>query len=210
MSFKKIPSSLAVAGLPAPHYGSHLSNFDNKYPDRNKDFFNRIEHLVNLFLELNVAKCPRYVFLCGCPGSGKTHFMVGLYRAMIEKLGFSQGDGALFVGFKDLAEEIIATFQQNLPIRTVLAGYTQSQYLFVDDFTASERIFKENSLEFITFRDILLDRYERTNTLITSSNLNAEDLVSELDRMYGGYLTSRLADSIIIQFPEVDFRKGVK
>lgn len=205
--FTNIPSSFTVAGIPAPHYGSYLGNFNNSYPQRYTEFYSSLEKLTAIFLEAEVAKCPRYIFFCGTPGSGKTHFMVGLYRAMVEKLGYSQGDGAFFMPFVSLAFEIINTFQQHLPIRSSMVGFTQARWLFLDDFTASERVFKEGSLEFICFRDILLDRYEKSHTLITSSNLNAEDLVPELDRMYGGYITSRLSESLIIQFPPVDLRK---
>lgn len=207
MSFKQIPTSLAIAGIPAPHYNSHLNNFENNYASKSKDFFPRVEHLVHTFLNLDIKACPRYVFLCGCPGSGKSHFMVGLYRAMIAKVGYAQGDGALYIPFMELAKEIIGGFSDKIFIREALTGYSQSRYLFIDDFTASERIFKEGSMEFTILRDIIIERYEKSNTLVASSNLNAEDVLGELDRMYGGYITSRLSESVILQFPDIDLRK---
>jgi len=210
VDFKTISTSQAIAGIPVAHYNSHLSNFENYYKDKSKDLFKKLENVASTLLDLNIKKCPRYVFLCGVAGSGKSHFMVGLYRAMVAKLGYGQGDGALFIPFMDLAKEIIVSFADKIFTREALSGYLQSSYLFVDDFTASERVFKEGSLEFQIFRDILIDRYESELTLVTSSNLNAEDLLSELDRMFGGYVTSRLSASILVQFPDIDLRKVVK
>jgi DNA replication protein DnaC len=205
--FKQIKSSFGIAGIPSAHYGSHLYNFDNKYDSIQKTFFGKLVKLTNQMLECNITKCPRYVFLCGCPGCGKTHYMVGLYRAMVQNLGYSQGDGALFIGFSSLASEMIKSFEDLGGMRAQLGGYVQSRWLFLDDFSASERVFKEGSMEFNLFRDILIDRYETNTTLVTSSNLNSEDLISELDRLFGGYVVSRMADSSVIQFPEFDFRK---
>ena len=207
LQFKEIPSSLVLSGIPPIHFNSHLSNFDNKYDKLQKGFFAKLLALTEKMLTLNVSASPKYVFLCGTPGSGKTHFMVGLYRAMIQKLGYSQGDGSLFVSYSVLATEMINAMQENTPLRIVLSGYLQSKWLFLDDITASDRVFKENSLEFQTLRDVLLDRYERNLCLIASSNLNSDDLIPEIDRLFGNYVSSRLSNSVIVQFPAVDFRQ---
>lgn len=204
-NFSKIESSPTVFGIPVCHYKSHLSSFEDKYSD--KFIFEKLEQVVEVVLSADIANCPRYIVLCGSPGSGKTHFMVGLYRALVQKLGFLQGEGAFFTTFTYLAEEIISLFSQSIPLRTSLATYEQAKWLFVDDFTATERIFKQDSLEFNIFRDILIDRHETNSTLITSCNLSAIDFLSEMDRLFGNYITSRLNGGKIVQFPNVDFRK---
>ena len=203
--FEEIPSSFSVAGIPAVHYGSHLNNFKNQYPD--KLFYDNLRKLTGEYLSLDYAQMPRYVFLCGSPGSGKSHYLVGLYRAMIQKIGYLGGDGATFSTYPDLATEMISLFKEDIPLRIGMTPYLQSRWLFLDDCTSSERILKENSLEHTMLRDILVDRYDKGYCLLISSNLNAEDLMADLNRLCGGYIMSRMNDSKIIQFPNVDFRK---
>jgi DNA replication protein DnaC len=206
-SFKKIESSYVLSGIPVTYKDSHLYNFENKYDKKYAAFWNSLVQTATLMLA-EPAKFPKFVFLCGTPGNGKTHYLIGLYRALVHQMGYSQGDGASFYTFASLAQEIIAGFAENIPIRTAMATYTQARYLFIDDFTASERILKANSLESTIFRDIVLDRYDKGYHLITSSNFNSIELMSELDKLFGDYVTSRLANSKVIQFPEkVDFRK---
>lgn len=205
--FKDIQSSNIVTGLPAYHYQSTLHNFEDEYSHRDKKFYESLKSVTDKLLDIDSQDNPRYVFLCGVPGSGKTHFMVGLYKALVAKLGYIQGEGTMFTTFAGLSQEIIGMFSDNIPLRTSLQGYTQARWLFLDDFTSSERVLKENSLEYNMFRDILIDRYETKRTLITSSNLSSVDLVPELDRLFGNYISSRLSDSKIIQFPEVDMRR---
>jgi len=152
-------------------------------------------------------KFPQFVFLLGQPGNGKTHFLVGLYRALIYQLGYSHGDGAVFYTFGSLNAEIISGFKDNVPIRSAMSGITTARWIFLDDFTASERILKANSLEQTILRDLFLDRYDSGKFLITTSNFTSVELLAEMDRMFGDYIVSRLHASKIIQFPSVDLRK---
>jgi len=207
--FSTIESSPIISGIPAYHTNSHLHNFVNKYKEKDKqnEFLPQLEAVVQTMLELDLKKSPRYVVLCGHVGSGKTHFLVGLYRALSQKIGYTQGDGAFFTTFAYLAEEIIGMFAQDIPLRTALATYVQPRWLFIDDFTSSERIFKQNSLEFNVFRDILIDRFENNFVLVTTCNLAAINFMEAMDKLFGSYITSRLSASSVIEFPEVDLRK---
>lgn len=204
-SLASVPSSFSIAGIPRVHHGSHLSNFENKYPAG--QFYSNMEKLVQEFLTLDYVSLPRYIFLCGSPGSGKSHFLVGLYRAMIHKIGYLGGDGATFSTYPHLAQEMISLFKERIPLRLGMQGYLQSKWLFLDDCTSSERILKEDSLEHNMLRDIMIDRYDKQYCLVISSNMMAEDLMSEMNRLMGGYIMSRANDSKVIQFPSVDFRK---
>jgi len=210
MDFKTIPTSPVSAGIPLVHQSSHLSNFEDLYKSKDKHFFKRIEDLTDKLLSIDFEKTPKYIFLTGQPGSGKSHLMVAWYRALVAKVGYSQGDGALFTTFSSLAAEIIGAFQQNLPIRSSLVGYTQARWLFLDDVTSSERLMKDGSLEHNIFRDIIVDRYEKNYCLVASSNFTASDFLSEMDRLFGDYIVSRLSEAQIIQFPNLDLRKTRK
>ena len=207
-NFKDIPASELSSGIPNSHLGCQLSSFQNKYKD--SAFFMSLLALTNLLLDMNLETSPRYVLLCGSPGCGKTHYMVGLFRSMVAKLGYCQGDGPLFIPFSVLASEMIGMFKEKVPLRVGLGEYEEARWLFIDDFTSSERVLKEGSLEYITFRDLLIDRYDKNYTLITSCNFHSSEVLTELDRLFGGYVTSRLSQSKIIQFPDVDLRKVQK
>src|SRR3989304_4974232 len=112
--FKHIETSFVNSGIPAYHTNSFLSNFDHKYKniDKQDKFYNSLIELTESVLS-NEKQLPKYIFLCGTPGSGKTHFMVGLYRALIHNIGYVQGDGALFITFANMAQEIISLFKDN-------------------------------------------------------------------------------------------------
>ena len=205
MGFKKIESSFILNGIPAIHANSHLHNFENKY-EKQHGFYKILIDTADLLLK-TPSKFPQFVFLCGTPGNGKSHYLIGLYRALVHQIGYAQGDGASYYPFTGLAQEIIAGFKDNIPIRTAMSAYTQPKYMFLDDFTASERIMKVDSLEFTVFRDIILDRYDKGHHLIASSNFGSIELLSEIDKLFGSYVTSRLANSKIIQFPNIDLRR---
>lgn len=205
MDFKKIETSYVITGIPTTHKDSHLTNFEDKYT-KTTGFYNNLVTLADQLLNKK-DKFPKFVFLCGNPGSGKTHYLVGLYRALIHQIGYAQGDGASYYTFTSLAQDIIGGFKDNIPTRTAMAVYTQPKYMFLDDFTASERLLKVDSLEFTIFRDVILDRYDKGYHLIATSNFGSVELLSEIDKLFGGYITSRLANSKIIQFPQIDLRK---
>ena len=208
LSFKDIETSNTISGIPPYHYDSHLHNFENRYKHKDTSglFFKSLYDLTVKILDFKSTS--NYVFLCGSPGCGKTHYMVGLYRALVAKLGYSQGEGTLFTTFSGLSAEIISLFKEDMPLRVGIQGYVQSKWLFLDDFTASERVLKENSLEFNMLRDILLDRYEKGYMAILSCNMRSVELMQEVDKLFGAYVTSRVSsNSDILQFPALDFRE---
>jgi len=104
--FKHIQSSSIISGLPAYHHSSDLHNFGDKYSHRDKKFYESLKVVVDSLLDIENQNASRYIFLCGIPGCGKTHFMVGLYKALVAKLGYIQGDGAFFTTFANLSQEI--------------------------------------------------------------------------------------------------------
>ena len=203
-SFKKIESSIVLSGIPAIHKDSHLHNFENKYTKATTFWRNLVQTAEMLLNE--PAKFPQFVFLCGKPGNGKTHYLVGLYRALVHQIGYSLGDGASFHTFASLAQEIIAGFKDNIPIRTAMASYTQAKYMFIDDFTATTRISKIDSLEYTIFKDLILDRYDKGYHLLVSCNLSSVDLLPDITKLFGEHISSRIASAKVIQFPLVDFR----
>ena len=205
--FKGIPSSLFTFEVPKIHHDSHLHNFKDMYREDNPEFWKDLDSLSKNLLSMGAKKVPKFIFLCGCPGSGKTHIVVGLYRAMVEKIGFAHGGGALFVTFPDMVADIISGFADDIPTRDALAEYTKNRWLFIDDFTASEKVFKQDSLEYQLFRDIILNRWDSDSVLVTSTNLVDPVLMKKLEEVFGDHLVSRLSDNTTLVFPYEDIRK---
>jgi DNA replication protein DnaC len=207
MKFSDLPSSLYTWNIPRQHWGTHLSNFENRYDRYDEKLYPKLESIAENLLTFNMDKNPRFVFVCGAPGNGKTHFLVGLYRALIASKGYAAGDGVMYIEFREMISEIIAGFDEKIPIRTALSAWTRPRIIIMDDVTSNERIFKEGSLEQTILRDLLIERYESKGVLVLSSNLTWKDLQHEFDRIFGDYVSSRMSDSIVVEFPRVDFRR---
>lgn len=205
--FKNLPSSLFTFDIPKSHQYSHLHNFENLYKESTDEFWKDLGDITKKLLDMDSLKTPKFVFLCGTPGSGKTHIAVGLYRAMVEKIGFASGGGVLFKPFMSMVADIISGFSENIPTRDALALYTKNKWLFLDDFSSSEKVFIKDSFEYQLFRDIALNRWDSGGTLITSTNLEADALNRQFHGVFGEYVMSRLSDSFVINFPDQDLRK---
>ena len=205
--FRAIPSNDWDMDIPPAHYGSHLYNFGNPYTEDNDEFWIKVRELTEIMLLLDISKCPRLVALCGQPGSGKSHLEVGLYRAMLHKTVFAGGGGVFFSPFMTMVTDIISGFGDKVYIREALSEYTKNKWLFLDDFSATEKVFKKDSMENQIIRDLLIERWDTGQTLVTSTNLDAETLLKDIEEMFGEHIGSRVSDSIIIQFPDDDLRK---
>jgi DNA replication protein DnaC len=154
----------------------------------------------------------RFVFLCGTPGNGKTHFLVGLYRAKVAKdLGVIGTDHSLYVQFPSLIIEIMDGFKDTHSTRIGLLHYLSVKYLFIDDISKGERVLEPNKMESQVFRDMLLDRFENQRFLIATSNYSSTELKRMVKGVFGEYVSSRIESSgIYIDFPKKDFRKEDK
>jgi DNA replication protein DnaC len=190
-------------GIPKAHYNNSLENFENYYT---KEFYEDLEKIALQVIEEKFKH--NYLILCGSPGSGKTHFLVGVYKAITGKLGYLHGDGALFICFGDMMREIIERFGKEAhSMRELIVEYWSAHYLFLDDITSTERVFKQDSMEFQCFRDTLINRWDENKILLFTSNFNHEDLIKFVTTSYGTYVASRVVSSAkIIEFPRKDFR----
>jgi DNA replication protein DnaC len=208
--FKTINSSLWDSNIPKAHDQSHLYNFKNPYTKVEDKFWVTLRETTETLLSMDIKKCPRYIFLCGRAGSGKSHYEVGLYRAMLDKLKLADGGGVSFEAFSVAIHRILETFSgaplYEWDMRTP-EFYKKQNWLFLDDFTASEKVTDRNSYDYKFFREILLDRWNSERTLITSTNIEGEILLKSLTKLFDDYVVSRLSDSVIIQFPDQDLRQ---
>ena len=207
LDFKEIQSSPYTFNISRQHWGSHLYNFENRYDRYDAKLFAKLELIVDKLLSFDPEVCPRYVFLCGVPGNGKTHFMVGLYRALVKKKGYAGGNGATFIEFRELIADMIQGFDSKIPIRTALSAWTKPRVLLIDDITSGERLLKEGSMEQTVLRDIFIERYETKGTLVVSTNMLWPELNQFISTNLGEYVSSRTTDSIVAQFPKIDFRR---
>jgi len=201
LNYEGIP---ILTGVQPDHHRSFLTNFENRYDG------NLIEKLDCIAGDIiNDTLDSRYIFLCGTPGSGKTHFLVGLFRAKaLKDDGVIGTECSLYIQFPSLITEIIEGFRETPSTRLGLAKYLTIKYLFIDDISKGERVLDKDKMESQVFRDMLLDRFENKKYLIATSNYSSTELKRMIRSVFGDYVISRVASSgIFIDFPKTDFRK---
>ena len=203
---KGIPSSACEFNIPRAHYDSHLNNFRDVYEDDNVPFWEQIGAITHRLLETKTGRNPRNIFLCGPAGCGKTHISVGLYRAMVQRIGFTHGGGVIFSTFADMIADIRDGFDQKINSSEGIARYTRNRVIFLDDITSTERMTIKDSLDHQVMRDIFINRWDSAKILVASTNVEAEFLLEEMRNIFTGHVVSRLVGSIIIQFPDQDLR----
>lgn len=191
-------------GVQQDHWDSALQNFENRYSDA---FYKQLEELAEKIVKGTLEQ--RYVFLTGKPGSGKTHLLVGLFRAKAYADEGVLGAGhSLYLPFTVLVNEIISGFSETHSARMGLAQYLPVKYLFVDDISRGERVVNPDKMESQLLHDLLLDRFENHKYLICSSNFTPKKLRRMIGTVWGEYTLSRVnANSVFVEFPEKDFRE---
>lgn len=194
-----------LTGIQPDHYRSLLMSFENRYEGDTYDILTGIAKRV---LEDTLDK--RFIFLCGTPGCGKTHFLVGLFRARVLKdSGVMGGEYSLYIQFPALITEIIDSFSDTPSTRVSLIKYFAIKYLFIDDISKGERVLDSEKIEGQVFREILLDRYESNKFLVATSNYTATEMKRMVRSVHGDYVLSRLeSSSIFVEFPKGDFRRS--
>jgi len=193
-----------LTGVQPDHHGSYLNNFEDRYGG---NLFEKLDCIAGDII--NDIFNKRYVFLCGTPGNGKTHFLVGLFRAKVLKdEGVIGTECSLYIQFPSLITEIIEGFKETPSTRLGLAKYLTIKYLFIDDISKGERVLDKDKMESQVFRDMLLDRFENKKFLVATSNYSSTELKRMIRSVFGDYVISRVDSSgIFIDFPRTDFRK---
>lgn len=202
MNFESVP---VLTGVQPDHYDSHLHNFEARYDEKLfQKLLTAADQIINDKFE------QRYLFLCGSPGSGKTHFLVGLFRARVAKdKGVMGSNFAVYIQFLSLITEIIEGFQQTHSTRIGLLPYLTPRFLFMDDISKSEKIVDPVKMEFQVLKDILLDRFENKRVLVSTTNFSSSELKRMIRSAFGEYVASRIESTgDFIDFPKQDFRRS--
>ena len=200
----KYPGLLVLTGIQKDHARSLLGNFDDRYAP---EFYKTLMDLVALVIEDKFEK--KFLFLTGNPGSGKTHFLVGLFRSKVmSDQGVMGADHSLYLPFATMITEIISSFKDTPSTRTSLAKYLGVKWLFIDDISRGERTIDPDRIEGQCFRDILLDRFENNKFLVCTSNYSKKELLRMISGVFGAYVHSRVVSaSVFIEFNTKDFRR---
>jgi DNA replication protein DnaC len=207
MELKDIPSTFHVSNISRQHWQSHLSNFENRYDSYNPAFYKKVTELTNTILDMSMDKLPRYIMVVGRPGCGKTHWMVGMFRALVKKIGYADANGASYIEYREMISEIIGGFAERVALRVQLEAWLRPSIMFLDDVSAGRRTFEDGKIEQTLLQEIIINRYEYKKTLVMSMNVEKADLIANFNRLFGEYISSRLSDVLVLEFPRIDFRK---
>jgi DNA replication protein DnaC len=134
------------------------------------------------------------LFLTGTPGSGKTHFMICLLRALVE-----QGQEWLFfIKSGDLDRELLYAIQDKQE-KFCLEKYQEARFLFIDDLGVEKHTDRMRE-QYYSLIDARVSDYLPT---IYTSNLT----IKEIGNALGERISSRLEDAYNVKFPNEDLRK---
>jgi DNA replication protein DnaC len=199
-----LPGLRIITGIQPDHYQSLLENFDQRYDE---SFYQELTKVAQDIIEDKLDK--RFVFLTGPPGSGKTHFLVGLFRSKVmQDKGVMGAEHSIYLPFSNMITEIISGLVDTHSTRVGLARYLTAKCLFIDDISRGERVIDPDKIEGQCFRDILLDRFENKRMLICTSNYTKQELLRMTKSVFGDYVASRVeSSSVFLQFKSKDWRK---
>jgi DNA replication protein DnaC len=166
-----IPTSDAVHGIPRSHYGAHLLNFDFR-GDRD------LKRLACRFLDGERF----WLYLHGRTGTGKTHFAVGLHRAIVASLGFEGADSSSFTTWSDLVYDVRRSFDRK-NYEQVVDAYLECDALIIDDLTGHMQDFQSRLVE-----EIVRRRHANDRRLVITSNEPYERFLG----LFGEHEVSRI------------------
>ena len=202
-----IKSLKVLSNIQRDHWESTLETFENRYED---GLYKQLTEVAKAIIADTLGR--QFVFLTGAPGSGKTHMLVGLFRAkVLADEGVMGTEHSLYMPFANMITEIIEGLQETHSTRMGLAKYLPVRYLFIDDISRGERVINPEKIEGQVFREVLLDRFENRKYVVCTSNYTPVELRRMIKAVFGSYVLSRVeSSSIFIEFPNKDFRKKDK
>ena len=120
------------------------------------------------------------ILLTGTPGTGKTHLVVSIHRAVLKK-----GIASVFINMSNLVNELLQSFKSGEESLTYMAAL-EKRLVIIDDLGA-ERL-RDWVQEYI-YR-LINERYEKMLPLVVTTNCG----IKELDERIGGPAVDRLAE----------------
>lgn len=153
MDTMDIPTCDVVNGIPSSHYDKHLSNYDFR---GNK----QLKVLTCKFLA--GERC--WLYLHGRTGTGKTHYAVGVHRAIVAACGFEGADSSTFCTWADLIHDIRDSFERK-NYDQLVDVYLECDTLIIDDLTGHLTDFQVRFLE-----EVVRRRHANGRRLLITSN----------------------------------------
>lgn len=138
---------------------------------------------------------PRSLILLGKPGRGKTFYMYALMKAYVDTYGLLPVE---FYRAIEIDNKILEYMKEYGSASGFIHDLTSIDVLFIDDLgmeRSTDRVSRD-------FYDIIDRRFSDEKITIISTNLS----MKELREFYGERISSRLQQSILIEFPGVDLR----
>lgn len=142
------------------------------------------------FADIFSADYGRSLVYFGNPGCGKSHLAAGVAKAV-----FAHGFTTKFVSLLGMLNGIKATFGQHshLSYDAVIQSYVTPDLLVIDDIGVKFETDSDRTLIY----DVINQRYEGEKSIVITSNLDIDELISSL----GSRVISRLQDHDGVFFP---------
>lgn len=138
---------------------------------------------------------PKFLYISGNPGSGKTYFCMALLRGLLE---MRTPEWVVFKRSDELDDTLLKAIEMR-DERTYIEAYQEVPYLFIDDLgieRVNDRIIKQ-------YYSIINKRVENLLPTVITSNVPLELIGNNL----GERIASRLSVMTEVKFPKKDLRK---
>jgi DNA replication protein DnaC len=148
-----LPSSGLVKDIPKSHWGCHFHTFDFRGNGELKELTRRF-----------VRGDRFWMYLHGKTGTGKTHYAVSLYRAIVAHVGYLGDESVGFTTWGDLCKDLKGSFDDK-SYDDRMDGYLGCDALVVDDVTGHLKDYQVRFLE-----QIVQQRHAEDRRLVVTSN----------------------------------------
>jgi DNA replication protein DnaC len=163
-------------GIPLSHLGCHLNTFDFRGDKE-------LKKLTCRFL----AGERFWLYLHGRTGVGKTHFAVGVHRAIVSALGYEGADSSVISVWPDMTNEVKKSFDGKNYVE-LIDVYMASDTLIIDDLTTNVRDFQSSLLE-----EIVRRRHAENRRLVITSNESYDSFLG----LFGEHEVSRIRSTTV-------------
>lgn len=172
------------------HIDCSLDNFD----------WTKKEKLRKVIEDVIEGKSKKGLLLIGNPGVGKTHLMVGIFRALLEKGGLI-GVDVWYESWAGLIQELVTDIGTGVTLENVVDRVLSSNVVLLDDVKPAAGKIWEDIL-----RKVIVKVYEEERVAVLSTNASSLDELIAVWKLEDYYISRILERFSIIEVVGKDRR----